>query len=151
MDGEDLESSVGEDNCFFIAIGDDVAFYRLLFKYVPDGSTMFIEGVLDHGTKTFETLKAYETHDDMKVVLGTQWPKDPVIKIKLSRKNKPKLLELFKRPGFGADFMHQHIYKDGKFFFSSYDTLDDIWIRKNLIPEKVLEQAVNDKIIMINN
>ena len=137
-------------------IKDGDLFYKWVFSSVPDGSVLSVEDSLGGDTKkAFQALKKFSAFDDAKVPVGTIWPKAPIIKVLLSKYNKPRLLELFKDPIFGYrefkfPIMHSHVYHHKTMLVETYDNLDDAILSSDL-PQVKIEQAIKTGLFEIAN
>lgn len=128
------------------SVNDKFKFLAWLFKNVPSNSIWAIEGIYEKSIIDF--LVQYSTNDSRSITLGTIWPKQKFLKILLSDMNKNKILMLMKEWDLSIDLMHQHIYKDDHFYFTSFDNLHPCctWLSKR-IPIGELEKLKTDNII----
>ncbi len=97
-------------------------FMKSLFHKVPEDSVWYIEGI-DEGS--LKLLDEFKTTDDIKIGRNTIWPKQEIVKIFLSSKNRERIFKLLPTFDFNLDFTHQFVYRQNLFYLVSFDNLDD--------------------------
>jgi hypothetical protein len=99
-----------------------------LIELVPIDSIWTIEGLSDKNI--YDLISKHIFVDDNKVWNGTIWPKQNFFKIQLTETAKTDILK--ELPGWDLELniIHQHIYKDNKYYLTSYDNLHEwcTWI-----------------------
>lgn len=108
-----------------------------ILNLVPDDSIWAIEGVYSEHIISF--LKQFHVEDDESVELGTVWPSQKKIRVLLTKDAKNAIIEELKNWNIDVDIVHQHIYKSGFFYFTSYDNLKSgcIWLTNQIEERKI--------------
>jgi hypothetical protein len=97
---------------------------------VPDDTIWAIEGVQDKSL--IEFFKSFESSDEEKVALGTVWPKQRTLKVRIDSESREKLINKVPEMNLDWEIIHQHFYFGEHFYLTAYDNLDSscTWISK---------------------
>jgi len=127
-------------------IKDRNKFLSKIIELVPSESIWTIEGHYDEGIH--KIIFKHLIEDDIKVWKGTVWPKQNFIKVKLTDDAKSDILNALPSWNLKHNIIHQHIYKDGQFYLTSFDNLEETctWVSMEF-PKSELDKLKEDDII----
>ncbi len=133
-----------------IKIDDKESFFKRILTLVPDNSIWSIEGVADNDLGNY--LLKFRFEDEQIVRKGTIWPRKETLKVLINEDSRKALIENLTLKNLDRDIIHQHIYKDDKFYLSSYDCLDAActWISKGFKHSDFKELIDADQLKLYN-
>lgn len=120
--------------------------FKTIITLVPDDSILAIEGI--YSKNIIDLLLKEEVSDNQKVYIVIAWPRQIRLKSRLNSKQKSLILNHCDNWDFGNDIIHQHIYKDNHFYFTSYANMKSgcVFI-SHLINKPKIEKLKFDGII----
>src|SRR4030042_613556 len=129
---KDLQGKeIDYNNCWTIdKLRNKEGFLKRIIELVPNGSIWAIEGI---SKELIEYFSEYHIIDDQKTALGTIWPKQRLLKIKIDTNSRDLIVHKLSKIDLSQEIIHQHIYYGDKFYLTSFDNLhkDCTWISKD--------------------
>jgi hypothetical protein len=116
------------------------SFLLALPLLVPDNSILYLEGVgLRDNLRSF--LEEINIVNDIKVEMGTIWPKPKCYQILITEKSMKELSEIAKKYVPCEVASHVHVYKDNNILLQWFDAFIDepIFLSKDIAEENVKE------------
>ncbi|ANQ51755.1 hypothetical protein MY04_4417 [Flammeovirga sp. MY04] len=119
------------DDCWIVGKLDDRdKFITRILELVPDDTIWAIEGVQDQSLLDF--FRSFASSDEEKVALGTVWPKQRTLRVRIDSESREKLINKVPEMNLDWEIIHQHFYYEEHFYLTAYDNLDTCctWISK---------------------
>ncbi len=121
------------------APSDAVNFFRSLSLLLPLGSVLYFEGTI--GSVVREYLEQRPSEHQVKVMVGTIWPRQDIHHIQFSRENIEELVQILETGAVPFPSTHFHAYREDTVLLWWHDAFD---IDPMLISAEIEEKKVAD-------